>query len=147
MDLVRDLRIDENGITGEVFFRLFDRYILLVIEDSNPDYAKKCAAHLNDLSETLISRLCEASLEYCNAALKANGQPLRKIKAARDILMDISPAMMIVPACPESSIEPIIHLELNCSWEQEHGMEWIVRGDRVLYVGAFVGEDPFSFKV
>jgi len=147
MDLVRDLRTDENGATGEVYFRIFDRYISLVIEDSSLEYAKKCAAHLNDLSETLINRLCEASLEYCNVVLKANGQPLKKIKAARDILVDISPVMMIVPACPESSIEPIIHLELNCSWEQEHGMEWIVRGDRVLYVGAFVGEDPFGFRV
>ncbi len=144
MDLVRDLRTDENGITGEVFFRLFNRYILLAIEDSNPDYAKKCAAHLNDLSETLINRLCEASLEYCNAVLKANGQPLRRVKVARDILMDISPAIMIVPACSEALIEPIIHLEMNCSWEQEHGMEWIVRGNRVLYVGAFVGQDPFE---
>ena len=95
----------------------------------------------------LINRLCEASLEYCNTALKASGQTLKTIKAARDILVDISPVMMIVPACLESSIEPTIHLELNCSWEQEHGMEWIVRGDRVLYVGAFVGEDPFCFKV
>lgn len=23
-------------------------------------------------------------------------------------------------------------------------MEWVVRGDRVLYVGAFNGEDPWS---
>lgn len=54
----------------------------------------------------------------------------------------------MVPAC-EADSEPVLHMEMNCDWEEEHGMEWIVRGDEILYVGQFTGENPmrdFSTK-
>ena len=38
---------------------------------------------------------------------------------------------------------------LRVGKEEEHGMEWIIRGNKVLYVGSFNGEDPmgdFSLK-
>lgn len=51
-------------------------------------------------------------------------------------------ASLIVPD-PEQGDEAVIHLSLNCEWDREHGMEWIVRGGEVLYVGPFHGEDPW----
>jgi hypothetical protein len=63
-------------------------------------------------------------------------------------LKHIFPSLLIVPFSNGLN-EPVIHLELNCTWEEEHGMEWIIRGNKVLYVGSFNGEDPmgdFSLK-
>jgi len=37
-----------------------------------------------------------------------------------------------------------VHLELKCSWEVEHGMEWLIRNDKVQYVGAFEGLDEWE---
>ena len=30
-------------------------------------------------------------------------------------------------------------MTLNCDWEPEHGMEWIIKGDKALYIGPFNG--------
>lgn len=143
MELIRNTKAGEFGIEGEVYFGLFDTYIALMVEDDALSYTQKCAAYLNELSESLVKELCEASIRYCNSFLDAIGEPTKQFKKAEDVLKHIYPSMLIVPF-PEGVDDPVIHMELNCSWEGEHGMEWVIRGNKVLYVGAFNGEDPLG---
>ncbi|MBQ0775912.1 MAG: hypothetical protein KBT87_14675 [Gammaproteobacteria bacterium] len=129
---------------GEVWFGLFEKYIGFAIEDAaDIEYAKKCAEYLNSFSEDLIRSLCESSIRYCNSFLEAVGEPRIEFKDYRDVLLKIYPSTLLVPD-PENGDEPIVHMELNCEWEPEHGMEWVVRGSEVLYVGAFNGIYPWS---
>ena len=144
MEVIRNANLTEYGLEGEVFFKCFDKYISLSVEDGeDTEYAEICAKYLNELKDATIIRLCEASIRYCNDFLDAVGEPLKKFEKAIDVLKLISPSVLIVPY-PENGNEPVIHLELNCEWEPEHGLEWIVRGDKVLYVGAFNGEHPWD---
>ncbi|MFM2479507.1 DUF6985 domain-containing protein [Celerinatantimonas sp. MCCC 1A17872] len=147
MEVIRNIKLTEFGLEGEVFFKCFNKYISLFVEDGeDTEYAQICARYLNELTDPTIIRLCEASIRYCNNFLDAVGEPLKTFEKAIDVLKLISPSVLIVPY-PENGDEPVIHLELNCEWEPEHGLEWIVRADKVLYVGAFNGEyswDEFS---
>jgi hypothetical protein len=148
MELIKNTENGEYGIEGEVFFGLFEKYIMLLVEDDNLDYAYKCAIYLNAIPESLVNDLCEASIRYCNAFLDYIGEPTIEFQKTQDILKHIFPSILIVPF-PDGVSEPVIHLELNCTWEEEHGMGWIIRGNKVLYVGSFNGEDPmgdFSLK-
>ena len=143
MDLIKNVEEGEFGIEGEVFFRKFDKYISLSIEDDNLSFAQECAEYLNSLSEDVVEDLCEASIRYCNSFLDAIGEPIKSFNKASDVLELIYPSVLLVPY-PENEKVPVIHMELNCDWEPEHGMEWVVRENKVLYVGAFNGEDPWS---
>ncbi len=37
----------------------------------------------------------------------------------------------------------ILDMECWCDWEEEHALEWTVRGNEVLYVGSFSDERPW----
>ncbi|KKC99589.1 DUF6985 domain-containing protein [Photobacterium halotolerans] len=143
MKLIKNIENGEFGIEGEVFFREFEKYIGLSIEGDNIEFAQKCAEYLNALPEDLFESLCEASIRYCNSFLSAIGEPAKSFEKSSDVIGLIYPSILLVPY-PEKENEPVIHMELNCEWEPEHGMEWLIRGNKVLYVGAFNGEDPWS---
>ena len=143
MGIIKNIVESEFGLEGEIYFELFNKDIALSVEDTDSDYAEECAKYLNELSSEVINQLCEASIRYCNNFLEAIGEPQKKFNTPNDILPLIYPSVLIVPY-PEVPNEPVIHLELNCEWEEEHGMEWVVRNNKVLYVGAFNGEDPWS---
>lgn len=143
-ELIRDRHLTKYGIEGKVYFSLFNRYIdFHSEEDISEAYELKCAQYLNSLSEEIVTHLCLASIAYCNDFLDHIGEPLKEFKQPREVLALIEPLTLLIPN-PEGSEEPVIHLELNCEWEEEHGMEWVVRGNRVLYVDAFNGVDPWD---
>lgn len=148
MELLKNIKATDEEIEGKVFFSLFDKYIGFFTEGTvDLDYVKKCAEYLNSINEKVIEDLCLASIRYCNEILKLNDEQFIKFENPQDILKLIYPACLIVPY-PENDDEPIIHLELNCEWEKEHGLEWIVRDNKVLYVSSYSGEDPWrNFSV
>jgi hypothetical protein len=142
--LVQNLREGQHGQEGEVYFALFEKYIpLFNWRKANDAYIMKCADHLNSLDETIIGHLCRASIRYCNDFLDAIGQEQKHFNKPRDVLSLIYPSSLSIPEPKEESI-PVIHMELNCEWEEEHGMEWIIKDGKVLYVGAFNGLDPWA---
>lgn len=144
-DLIRNVRQGNYGEEGEAHFPLFHKDISIFIpSDVSLEYAETCASYLNSLDEKVIDRLCEASIRYCNDCLDCLGERLRQFERVKDILSEIEPILLDISKPPDGEREPAIHLELNCSWEEEHGMEWIVRSDRVLYVGSFHGINPWS---
>ena len=143
MELLKNIKATDEEIEGEVFFSLFDKYIDFFTEGTvGLDYVKKCAEYLNSVNEKVIEDLCLASISYHNEILKLNGENSIKFDNPQDILKSIYPACLVVPY-PENGNEPIVHLELNCEWEKEHGLEWIVRNNKVLYVSSYSGEDSW----
>jgi len=134
----------DDGLQGKMVFREFDRELTVWLEEGeNKDYAEKCASYLNNLSAELLEKLWCACIRYCNDFLGMIGEdPVHFVKP-RDVKQKIYPSVLIVP-CSAPDQQPVIHMELNCEWEIEHGMEWVVRDDKILYVGGFNGEDPFE---
>ncbi len=145
MELLRNnYESSVSGPQGEVWFELFGKYIQFgVEEEATLEYVKACAEYLNALPEATIKDLCEASIRYCNGFLADIGEPLKSFDNYKSVLSLIYPSTLIIPE-PEYGDEPVIWMELNCEWEQEHGMQWVVRNNEVLYVGGFNGTDPWA---
>lgn len=143
--LIKNARVDSDfpdEMTGEVYFPLFKRDISVDgFTEESLAYAQACAELLINLSEPLITSLCQASIRYCQEFLETIDEPLQEFPEERSVLDHITPGVLIIS---DEDTEPVINLELNCSWEPEHGMQWIIRGDKVRYVGPFYGENPFD---
>ena len=143
-DLIRNMHEGRFGQAGEVFFSLFGRYINLYNWEAASDaYVLSCARYLNALPEPTVTHLCEASIRYCNDFLNAIGEEPKAFARPRDVLLLIAPISLSIPD-PKERDSPVVHLELNCDWEDEHGMEWLVRAENVLYVGAYNDENPWA---
>jgi hypothetical protein len=146
-ELIRNIRQEHFGQEGEVYFGLFGKYISLFNwQGASEAYVLKCAQYLNNLGEQIITHLCEASIHYCNDFLDAVGQEPKYFDKSRDVLALIRPSSLSIPKprVPAQEDVPVIHMELNCAWEEEHGMEWVIRDNKVLYVGAYNGENPWA---
>ncbi|HEX3047590.1 MAG TPA: hypothetical protein VHY08_22755 [Bacillota bacterium] len=142
--LLRNLQNVKEGQEGEVYFKLFNQYIKLYSwNGAGIGYIEKCAGYLNSLSDEIIDRLCEASIRYCNGFCDDVGEELKEFMNIRDVLKLIQPNGLCIPK-PRDENTPVIDLELNCDWEEEHGMQWIIRNDRVLYVGSYDGVNPWE---
>ena len=132
-----------DGEKGTTTFPLFDGPVTLYNWDDAPEaYVGACVQHLHSLPDAAVLHLCEASIRYCNHFLDAIGEEPRTFAQPRDVLALIEPRSMVIPA-PEGD-EPVVHLELECEWEPEHGLEWIVRAGRVISVGPYEGNDPWG---
>lgn len=144
MDYIRNLKETKFGAEGEVYFGLFDEYIGLMIErGSNSQFAEDCARLLNTLDDSIVSHLCRASILYCNDFRDQVGLDPIDFKQERSVLEQIYPCTLNVPIA-ENENTPVISMELNCQWEEEHGMEWTVRDNQVLYVGGFNSRNPYG---
>ncbi|QDQ25164.1 hypothetical protein FNU76_01650 [Chitinimonas arctica] len=131
-------------LQGEAFLVLFDRYIPFAVEDAaHVDYVEKCVEYFNSLNHLIIDTLYQSCIRYCNDFLEMTGETPKQFSSPREVLNLISPSMLIIPN-EEILGEPVVHMELNCAWEPEHGMEWVIRGTSVLYVGGFNGSDPWG---
>lgn len=146
MDLLKDVIETPDGpfsIEGRVFCRPFGRYIAFAVEDAaSLDYVRRCAAHLDTLPEPVLDALCAASIRYCNEYRLLLGEAPLAFASPREVLALVDPNTLLIPN--EERPEPVVHLELNCDWDLEHGLEWIVRDGQVLYVGGFNGGNAWG---
>lgn len=142
-DVVDGVTFDNDEVT--VFVPLFNQEISVFLDSDVStgflDYAAKCADALRSLPDDVINKLCEYSNVYCEDFCDAIGENPPEIKEMRDILKYIQPVSFIIEEPKDESI--VIHLELNCDWENEHGLEWLIKDGRILYVGSFTGESPY----
>lgn len=143
MSLLKNIKKTEYGVDAESRINLFDSDISVSMESvEDADFAEECLLYINSLSEEVLTELCEASIRYCNVFLHAVGEPIINFSSPSEVLKLIYPSVLIVPK-RHQIYSRVIHIEFNCDWEEEHGMEWLVRDDEVLYVGAFHGQQEW----
>lgn len=144
MELVSDVVSNKGSLEGKVFLALFNKQLPFRTGNSvTTEYVQTCVSAFNNLGDEAIDNLCAACIRYCNDFLDAIGESLEEFANPRDVLEKIYPSVFLVPN-PENSKDAAFHMELNCDWEEEHGMEWVIRGGEVLYVGAFNDENPWA---
>ncbi|GGA42885.1 DUF6985 domain-containing protein [Psychrobacillus lasiicapitis] len=143
--VIKNLKTNEySELEGEAYLELFNQTIKVYIDqDSDIEYAELCITDLNNLNEELIVSLCEASIRYCNEFLDDIGEEMIKFSKPKDVLAHITLNTICIPN-PKNKAEAVIDLELNCTWEEEHGMEWIIRNGEVRYVGPYNGINPYG---
>ncbi|SES44958.1 hypothetical protein SAMN05518872_11625 [Psychrobacillus sp. OK032] len=143
--VIKNLKTNEySELEGEAYLELFDLNIKVYIDqESDIEYADLCITYFNSLSEGLIDEICKASIRYCNEFLDDIGEDIKEFSKSTDVLPLITPNTFYIPH-PKNKNEPVIDLELICSWEEEHGMEWIIRDGKVMYVGPYNGVNPYG---
>jgi hypothetical protein len=137
--MIKNIRKTRYGLEGEMTFHLFHQEIgVMMDEEVSEEYANLCADYLNTMSDELIDQLCKASIAYCVEFCEDVGEEVPQIDTFRDILKYIQPGSLIIDEPKDDRI--VFHMELNCDWEIEHGLEWTITDGKVMYVGAFESE-------
>lgn len=147
---------DDVFIRGKLFVPLFGSEIEVYIEENvTPEYAERCAKHLTELSDEMIDDFCERAIRYYEYMLDewemfeaVSHGVLDDIKSTmpekvtgREILKYISsPSMFIFE--PKEDVEGY-SVECRCVWEPEHGLDLIIRGDKILYVADAMALGPW----
>ena len=130
---------------GKIFFTLFNKEININVDfDVSLEYAEKCVECLNSLNDNIIEQLCKESIKYCEdfrELFEENKIVIPENIDGRKILEYIIPNTLIVNNPKDDKIG--FHLECDCVWEIEHGLEWTIKDDKILYVGQFGNYDAW----
>lgn len=157
--VIRDLQVKPLGkvsmyIEGKVYCKLWDKEIDVdLYEDVPLEYAEKCAEAMNSMSDDLIDAICRAAKKYCLDFLDAIGGaeeneidltiPVDEDTPPLDMLKCFEVGSLIVDA-PEDSSRIGYQLSGNCDWEEEHGIEIVVLDGKLVYLGEFADESPWT---
>ena len=141
-DIIKNVREVDDELIGDIYFSLFKQQIELTFFDGCTEYAVSCVNYLNELNDKIIEALCLASIRYCNTYLAYEGEPQKQFDEVKDVLKLIQPRWMWITDEHERFNSPIVSLELECDWEPEHGLEWLIYENKVLYVRPHLGADP-----
>ncbi len=144
--MITDIEEGEYGLEGFTYWELFDEKIDVTInEDVDIAYAEKCAEALNNLSVETVNAIWEAAKRYCLYFMDlvgTDGDDFEEMSIkvtentpAEKIKSEISPSVFIVDKPKDERIG--FHLECNCSWEIEHGLEITILDGKLVYLGAF----------
>lgn len=150
MSLITHIEEDEyGGLEGFMEWKLFGEEITVSIEEgAEVEYAEKCAEALNSLPEETVNDIWEAAKRYClffKNLCEENGDDFDDFSEmsfevteetpAEKLKSEISPSVLIVDKPEDDRIG--YHIECNCSWEPEHGLEITILDGKLLYLGAF----------
>ena len=157
--VIKDLQVKALGkvdtyIGGRAYCKLSGTDIEVDLYDDVPiEYAEKCVEAMNAMPEELIDDICCAAKRYCLEFLDAVGGaeandielriPVDENTEPREMLkcFDIGAMVVTVPKDPS---RVGYQLSGNCDWEDEHGIEIAILDDRLVYLGEFADESPWT---
>ncbi len=153
MELIKDIRENRFGkMEGKVYFEYLGEYIGLRFKKDIPmDYVIKTAEKMNALTEDIMNKLFECSIIYCRENLEEREYLKRKIRLDKlekpsDILKYMEINGLIVNL-PEDMSKVAVNLEGSCDWEEEDGIQWLIRDDAVVYTGPWADINIWRSKV
>lgn len=139
-------------LTGKIYWPLFGREVKVRWgegADVSTEYAEKCVSQLLHLDQSGVEQLLEASIRFFYDAERCHGEPLtflfefegmeypKELHVATNILPYIIPVELYIDK--EMAGCCSISVFSECAWEPEHGLQWVVRNGRPLYVGGYDG--------
>lgn len=157
--LIKDLQVKPLGqvgsyIEGKVYCKLWDTEIDVdVYDDVEIDYVEKCVEAMNSMPDELIDVICQAAKRYCLDFLDAvGGAELNEITLTIPVDVDTPPREMLkcfevgslTVENPKDLSRIGYQLSGNCDWEEEHGIEIDILDDKLVYLGEFTGESPWT---
>lgn len=139
-NLIQDLKHTKYGLEGVMDFPLFQTEINVFIKhEDDLDYAQKCADYLCNMPQEILLRLCKYIIRYCEdnrKCLEFEDILIPENITGTKILEYIVPNVLIVEKPDDSSVIGF-HVECSCDWESEHGLEFTIKDEKILYVGPF----------
>lgn len=146
MPVINNLRENEFGeMEGEVYFNAIDQNIAIRFDKEVPmDYVKKQVEYLQSLDKKVIRKMCHyANLfreeEMYNYPNKDHPPNMGQIDDPLEILGCISITDLQVEMYADESAKEICVLNLSgsCDWDEENGIQWLIKEDEVVYAGAY----------
>ena len=111
------------------------------------DYAKKCLSYFESIPNEIEIRLKKYLFRYFKECIQylEETENLKSI-TENNIFNHIQvKSLMIENECRNDIIE--FHIEGNCDWEKEHGIEITISDGKILYVGLFEDYGPNSSRL
>lgn len=142
---IGSIKIEGGCQFGRMHSELFECDIDVAIENADAEYAEKCAEYFNSMPSELIDELKKYTLRYCEDFRQFFDKESPEVPDSvgeSEIFGYISPRILIIKA-PKTANKIAFSVEFGCDWEPEHGMEWTINDGKALYVGDFVGMDPW----
>lgn len=149
MGILNDKEYDEDGMLVATFYckRYDDELELTADSGVDEKYVKKCVKHYNKLSGELMDRICGALCRYCESAREKAGddfdEDIPEDIKGRDILDYYAPVSLNIEAPPSPGVIGY-SIEGECDWDPEHGVQIIIRDDRLVLVSSFNGRSVWD---
>ncbi len=147
--IIKNIHEEEYaGYEGTAFLDHWDCEVNVVFpSEDKREYAEKCVKFLQDMSEDFKKRFSKYAYRYFQEMVEEVGEECLEDMPAdvkeEDILEFVYPNVIIVDEeCRDDRVE--FHVECNCGWEIEHGLEITVSDGKILYVGGFDDMPPYN---
>jgi hypothetical protein len=141
---------------GKFMCSLFRRDMKIYIySGADVEYAEACIKEFNNMPQELLDEICRRAVSYCNeclnlwAEIDKRGEIEAKMSVGitpgmppEKILKCITPVSMSVRESEDGQIG--YQVEFDCEFEPEKGMEIVVLGGELLYLGAFGDHSPWD---
>lgn len=139
MELLKNIIENEFGaMEGEVYFGYIDEYIQISFKKNVPmEYVYKTAKKLNEITDEIMYEVCKYSVEYCKDTLEDDMDieiDIDELDEPMNILEYMGFDGLIVNM-PENMEDVGLNLEGHCDWDEEIGIQCIIKNDKVDYVG------------
>lgn len=146
MSVIKNLKENEfEEIEGEVYFNALNQNIIVRFDKEVPmGYVEKQVEYLQSLNKKVIYQMCyyadlfrrEEMENYPNKDYPPN---MNQIDNPLEILDYISITDMQVDMYTSESTKEICVLNLSgsCDWDEENGIQWLIKEDEVVYAGAY----------
>lgn len=139
MELIKDIKENEyEEMVGKVYFNYVEDYIDLRFEKNIPmEYVYQTAEKLNSIQETLIDEICRYSIVFCKDVLERRSKMKEEVNNLNDPkgIFKYMQFDELVVNLPEDMSCYGINLVGSCDWDEENGIQWLIKEDAVVYAG------------
>lgn len=136
---IQNLKSTKYGIEGTMECPLFQTEMDVAIDnEEDVEYAQKCADYLCNMPQDTLLRLCQYIIRYCEDYREFFDDEVQipvHVEGVQ-IIEYFVPSVLIVEKPDDPSIIGF-HVECGCDWEVEHGLEFTIKDNKILYTGPF----------
>lgn len=148
MRLKNAFKNEFGEIEGTAFFPYFNKEIDVICRgEAAPEYIEKCLKYLEEADEVLISRICRYAefflkdmLENTSVGETGGGEAF-PYDNRLDLLKYIHFETLYIEAPPKSIADSseirVLNLAGSCDWQEDEGLQCLVRDGSVVYLGYF----------
>lgn len=141
---------------GKAVSTLFRRDMqVFIYNGADKDYAESCMSSFNRMQPELIDKLCRAAVLFCIDSLNSWAEidkrdeieSKMKVQLTPDmpperILKCLVPKIMSVRRSEDGQVG--YQVEFDCDFEPDKGMEIVVLGEELIYLGTFRDNSPWD---
>lgn len=153
-DILINAGIDESGrVTGYAEFPYFHKQIEVTCDEGvTAEYVAQSIRWLAEVDEALVREICQYALYYLQDELESTskgelqGQDIQHIQEPLEVLlyMEFDSLDIKIPKEPEI---PVLNLSGGCDWQEDEGLQCLIKNGRVVCMGSWNDEDVWDERL